>query len=210
MTDPNSGKSQDDSRRQKGQIVRREPDRNNLPVDMSSLDLFSQALKELTEEEMRDLRKLVIEEKVKLESHKHKIAIDEQAARNDTQDHIDAWSVLANNNRHTERHTEESTIKTATGERRIVSKSGPGCFVATAVYGVDSRMVQWLRTYRDGALSRSDFGQRFINWYYRIGPGLAATVSRHRSLVWFSRVVISIMAAFAAVHWMLIRFQSRS
>lgn len=211
MTDPKSGKSHDDSSRQEGRgIVKRESDKNTLPVDMSSTDLFSNALAGLTEEEMRDLRMLVIEEKVKLESHKHKLAIDEQAARHETQDHIDAWSVLAKNGRPTERHTAESRIKTATGERRIVSKSGPGCFVATAVYGVESGMVQWLRTYRDHALSTSGFGRRFIRWYYRMGPGLAATVSRHRSLIWFFRVVVTILAAFAAIHWMLIRLHSKS
>ena len=211
MTDTNSRKSHDESRVKKGrEITKRESEKKNLSVDASSMDFFTQALEGLSEEEMRDVRKLVIEEKVKLESHKHKMAIDEQAARSDTQDHIDAWSVLKQNNSHTERHTEESRIKTATGERRIVSKSGPGCFVATAVYGADSWIVHWLRTYRDHALAKTDSGQRFIGWYCRVGPGLAAKVAQRRSLVWFSRVVVTILAAFAAVHWMLIRVFSRS
>ena len=78
MTDTNSRKSHDESRVKKGrEITKRESEKKNLSVDASSMDFFTQALEGLSEEEMRDVRKLVIEEKVKLESHKHKMAIDE-------------------------------------------------------------------------------------------------------------------------------------
>jgi hypothetical protein len=56
---------------------------------------------------------------------------------------------------------------------------GSTCFVATSLIDVcDERTLPRLRRFRDERLSRSAGGRAFIAWYYRNGPGLAATADR--------------------------------
>lgn len=206
MNDSDSETERDASGSKKGRDLSvPERDKNNLPVDQSSAGLLERAIQGLSDEEMKEVRKQAVAETIKLETRAKEMTDTERVARSETQDHIDSWSVLNQNKGRLDRHTEESQIKTATGERRIVSKSGPGCFVATAVYGGDSGIVQWLRAYRDRVLSHTHLGRGFIRWYYRVGPGLAETVTRHRPLVWLSRGFVAILTAFAAVHWGLSR-----
>ena len=58
------------------------------------------------------------------------------------------------------------------------SKSGGGCFVATAVYEDSTHPdVIVLRTFRDEVLSSSSYGKKFIEWYYNNGPRYAAYIS---------------------------------
>jgi len=55
------------------------------------------------------------------------------------------------------------------------------CFIATAVYGdYDHPQVRELRRFRDQVLLRSAAGQRFVRWYYRVGPGLAEWVKKSK------------------------------
>ena len=56
---------------------------------------------------------------------------------------------------------------------QATNKPGSGCFIATAVYGgYDTPQVQQLRAFRDQRLS-SKFGQRIVDFYYRISPPIA-------------------------------------
>lgn len=60
------------------------------------------------------------------------------------------------------------------------ASSGGDCFVATAACGSrDDAAVIELRRFRDEQLSRTTAGRRFIAWYYRRGPALAAVIRGH-------------------------------
>ena len=60
------------------------------------------------------------------------------------------------------------------------ASSGGDCFVATAACGgPDDAAVIELRRFHDEQLSRTTAGRRFIAWYYRRGPALAAVIRGH-------------------------------
>lgn len=198
-----SEKNGEQDRNQSRQVSRVERDENNLPVDVSSSKIFDKAMANLPDNEMQEIRKEVVREQIKLESTQRNMAIKDLASRQQTQDHLDSWQALNSGSRITDRHRQEDTMETSSGTRRIVSKSGPGCFVATAVYGADSTIVKWLRRYRDEILSRSRVGRQFIRWYYRNGPALADYVSGRIPLVWFSRLGVGVLSLLASIHWAL-------
>ena len=59
-------------------------------------------------------------------------------------------------------------------------QAGGGCFIATAVYGdYDHPQVRVLRRFRDQILMKSAVGERFVRWYYRVGPGVAKYVKNN-------------------------------
>ncbi|MFA6074012.1 MAG: CFI-box-CTERM domain-containing protein [Candidatus Woesearchaeota archaeon] len=49
----------------------------------------------------------------------------------------------------------------------------PGCFIATACYGIDSNQVNILRNWRDNTLLQSQLGNKFVDFYYKISPPMA-------------------------------------
>lgn len=58
-----------------------------------------------------------------------------------------------------------------------------GCFIATAAYGYYSAPeVMALRQFRDRYLVTNAPGRLFVQWYYRVSPGLAAFITEHPSL----------------------------
>lgn len=66
-----------------------------------------------------------------------------------------------------------------------------GCFVATALYGDDRHPdLGALRAFRDNVLARRALGRRFIAWYIRRGPDLAAYLMRHKALHSAARIVL--------------------
>ncbi len=67
--------------------------------------------------------------------------------------------------------------------REFDISEGPGCFVATAVYGSRTcREVVILRRFRDERLVRSRVGRRLIAWYYRFGPRMAASLRKRPAI----------------------------
>ena len=63
--------------------------------------------------------------------------------------------------------------------QRRARAAGKACFVATATYqSEDAPEVEFLRAFRDGVLREHGAGRAFIDFYYRIGPALAAGVER--------------------------------
>ena len=66
-------------------------------------------------------------------------------------------------------------------------KKNSGCFVATIVFeGANTPEVKILRNFRDKILIKLFLGQKFVNWYYKIGPVLALKINSHGQ---FKRVV---------------------
>ncbi len=54
------------------------------------------------------------------------------------------------------------------------------CFVATSAFAAPASLeVQLLRIYRDQTLKQSFFGRKFILFYYKVSPGIAAFLDHH-------------------------------
>ncbi len=63
----------------------------------------------------------------------------------------------------------------------VKSFTGP-CYLATRVFGEDSREVMVLRHFRDAVLERTALGRRAIALYYRCAPWLSRTLSAGSAL----------------------------
>ena len=54
------------------------------------------------------------------------------------------------------------------------------CFIATAAFGdIDAPQVRLLREMRDRSLLKTEFGRRFVRFYYRSSPPVAAWLKEH-------------------------------
>jgi len=60
--------------------------------------------------------------------------------------------------------------------------SPPGCFIATAVYDNQNYKLEIFRNFRDSILLKSKLGKMFVQFYYRISPGIANYI-RKRKLI---------------------------
>ncbi len=77
---------------------------------------------------------------------------------------------------------------------RVLWVSSPGaCFVATVAFGEGAPELDTLRAFRDDVLSRHAAGLRFIAWYYREGPALAAWVSKRPRLKAATRSALKLL-----------------
>ncbi len=66
------------------------------------------------------------------------------------------------------------------------------CFIATAAYGSPlAREVVLLQNYRDEYLVHTRLGEKFIDAYYCLSPGLARQISRHRVLKMLARGLLA-------------------
>jgi len=77
-----------------------------------------------------------------------------------------------------------------------------GCFIATAAYGSMSHPhVLTLRQFRDRYLLPHRSGRRLVRGYYRISPGLARAMGRHRWLKGPTRLILlpGVAIAYSAV-----------
>jgi hypothetical protein len=57
-----------------------------------------------------------------------------------------------------------------------------GCFIATKIFSIDSYEVSVLSAYRDKVLINSIFGKLFIQFYYKISPGIITVLDKSRSV----------------------------
>jgi hypothetical protein len=197
MTDERDKAQAEESRKS---LATRTEHSSHLP----STNLLEQALQQLTDEQKQELTRKASEEALKLQAKQADIAIQENAARRDTLDHIDAFNSL--DKRATlASHKVTSEIKTGVGTRRIESRSGPTCFVVSATYGnANAPIVKFFRGYRDAVLITRPTGRRFIVWYYRTGPRLAAFIVRHQLARRIVRLLLFPVAAICWMHWGLV------
>ncbi len=78
------------------------------------------------------------------------------------------------------------------------------CFIATAVFeGEEKQEVQTFRAFRDQYLLKSYLGQKFISYYYRVGPGCAAFVQRHELFRLFIKNFILVPMNYLLLKFML-------
>lgn len=68
---------------------------------------------------------------------------------------------------------------------------GGGCFIATAVYGVDSRQVRMLRIFRDQQLLPYWLGRKFVSAYYYLSPPIARIIGKSTKLKLFTRRMLN-------------------
>ena len=50
------------------------------------------------------------------------------------------------------------------------------CFIATAVYGRDDKVIRYLRAFRDRVLMQNDLGRKFVDLYYEYSPPIAKII----------------------------------
>ena len=89
----------------------------------------------------------------------------------------------AEHDRHHKEATRWATKPAATEDKR--------CFVATELYGPDAMETRSLRSWRDTTLSRLPFGAVLISIYYRISPGIAEYLHKHRWARWIVRKILN-------------------
>lgn len=89
----------------------------------------------------------------------------------------------------------------------IVEKKSPdACFVVTATMGDERHpTVELLRQFRSEILSGTTVGERFIRWYYKNGPKLAAVVKTSGYRRFASYILIVVPAACVASIVLLVR-----
>jgi len=56
------------------------------------------------------------------------------------------------------------------------------CFIATAAYGRFAQEIEILREFRDKKLKNNFLGNKFIDVYYKISPGIAKIVYKNEFL----------------------------
>ena len=179
-------------------------DKKSLPVDsqkqnsvqlhdngLRSGSLIDASLSRLNEQQAQSLMAKAGEEALRLEVKNRDQNMDYVVGKKAAEDHIDTFNMLERGGR-TTRQTVTSDIKTGAGNMRIESKSGATCFVASVAYDDPNHPdVMFLRGFRDSVLVNSNYGQLFIDWYWKNGPKLAKIVEKSKFLKGCSRFVIS-------------------
>lgn len=168
------------------------PNKDNSST-MPSTNFLEQALQELSDEEKKDLRQKAAEEALRLQTKSAEISLDDNAARRETYDHINAYNSLDKNNV-LHGHKIISEYKTGAGTRRIESKSGITCFVVTATYGdINHPTVIFYRQFRDNFLIQHTSGRQFVAWYYKKGPKLSIFLKNRPILKLLIRSLLKVL-----------------
>ncbi len=80
---------------------------------------------------------------------------------------------------------------------------GTGCFIATAAYGSPLHpYVTVLREFRDKVLLASRPGMAFVEWYYRVSPPIAETLSRNAPLKTGVQILLLPLIGFS---WLVLK-----
>ena len=83
-------------------------------------------------------------------------------------------------------HLQSLVVKPSVGTSSPRPSLGPGCWIATAVFGEHAPETRALRRFRDTRLTKTAAGRATIAAYYRLSPGIAAYLYRHP----FTRLLI--------------------
>lgn len=78
-------------------------------------------------------------------------------------------------------------------------KRSDGCFIATALYGVDAFETCTLRDWRDRTLMGSRLGRTAVNCYYRVSPHLVPLMQRSKCAAAVTRALIDRLVALIRV-----------
>ena len=160
---------------------------------LRSGSLIEQSLSRLSEQQAQNLMLKAGEEALRLEVKNREQNMDYVVGKKATEDHIDTFNMLEKRGK-TTRQSVTSEIKTGAGNMRIESKSGATCFVASVAYDDPNHPdVMFLRGFRDNVLCASEYGRKFIAWYWINGPKLAKIVGKSIVLRRAARVLIYII-----------------
>jgi lysophospholipase L1-like esterase len=89
---------------------------------------------------------------------------------------------------------------TFTTKERKSSSSGGGCFIATAAFGSSiEKHVMILKEFRDKYLITSEWGRKFVAYYYEISPSIADIISHNDFLKIISRICLYPFIGFCFV-----------
>lgn len=156
-----------------------------------SKSLIERSLQSMTTEQSAALMNKAREEALRLEVKQREQNLDYVVGKKTAEDHIDTFNLLNKSGRTTRQHV-TSDIKTGAGNMRIESKSGATCFVASVAYDDPNHPdVMFLRFFRDNELSKTNYGRRFISWYWKQGPKLARIIKGKPMLEKASKFIIS-------------------
>jgi len=159
--------------------------------NITPANLLDHALNNLSQDQLNSLSERAANMALDIKGKEQYSLLKDGESQKQTRDHIDAFDGVKKESI-TTRHVVKSEFETATGKRTIESKKGAACFVATAAYNSsDHKTVITLRNWRDSSLSNSNYGRKFINWYYRTGPDLAEKLNRYPYLKPFIRVSLN-------------------
>ena len=85
-------------------------------------------------------------------------------------------------------------------------KANDNCFVVTATMGGgDHPVVAHMRRFRDQVLMETSIGNRFIEWYYAHGPGMARLIANSVPLRLLSYSLIVFPIYLLTRFWMKLR-----
>lgn len=153
---------------------------------LPSTDFFDSAISNISAEKKQELIDKAAEERIELEKQRTMRRIERENADESTRSFINAAYAMekldeGNERRYinTRRYSMSEEIETGTGKRKIETKSGAQCFIATTCFGPESEEVLVLKSWRDRSLQQSPAGRRLIGWYYGIGPTVAKFLQQH-------------------------------
>lgn len=163
--------------------------------DLRAGQLIEHALANLTPEQRQELIGKAGDEALEIEVRKRNMALESEQSRHDIQAHIDVTRSLDQSG-NLNRQTVKSEVKTGSGRMTIESKSGAQCFVATVAFRDASHPdVQYLRWFRDTHLSGRPLGDRFITWYWRVGPKMATWATTRPLVLSWIRAILSALVS---------------
>lgn len=167
--------------------------KRELANPQGNTNLIGDAINNLNDEQLQAVRQKAAEEALRLQSKQIEQDNDFVAGQRDIREHVRTWDSLDKDGKLT-RHKVISEVETATGKTTIESRSGTStCFVATAAYHDNPHHpnVVFLRSWRDDTLSKNAVGNAFIAFYWKVGPRLAAYVTKSDTLKYISRCLVS-------------------
>jgi hypothetical protein len=146
-------------------------------------NLVDPALSNLTPDEIAEVRREILKEKVRLELNERERLLHYEGAKDSVELYIQAVKTLEQGSKLSGHKITSGDINTGAGNLRIEGKTGATCFVATAAYGdPDHEDVAFLRQYRNNTLKKTVLGRAFIATYWKVGPVIAKPVKANASL----------------------------
>ncbi len=81
-----------------------------------------------------------------------------------------------------------------------------GCFIASCLFGENSKEVKLLSNFRDKYLLKTEPSRKFVKFYYRVGPGIAEFIGKNNFLKIICKFIFYpvVIFAFIFVHWYII------
>ncbi|MCM8766744.1 MAG: fibronectin type III domain-containing protein [Candidatus Omnitrophica bacterium] len=73
---------------------------------------------------------------------------------------------------------------------------GGGCFIASVCFGENSWQVKILKEFRDRILLKSNFGRKFVKFYYKISPQISEYLKNHKVFILTTKILLYFVIIF--------------